>query len=91
MLIGFSGIFGLENFLDLGSGTGRTVWFFRDRCKVVRGVEPVAALIEQAVHKGVPNGVIVNANGYDLPFDDESFDAVLECGFCTMCAVGIAL
>ena len=71
---------GIETYLDVGAGTGRGVCFFQERGKRVHGVEPVTALIEQAHRKGVPAGVIVRGSGYRLPFDDNSFDAVYECG-----------
>jgi ubiquinone/menaquinone biosynthesis C-methylase UbiE len=70
----------LSTLLDVGSGTGRSVVFLLDHGKDVRGIEPVAALIEQAGKKGVPKGCIVQGSGYSLPFADDSFDAVIECG-----------
>jgi ubiquinone/menaquinone biosynthesis C-methylase UbiE len=71
---------GLRTFLDVGAGTGRGVCFLRDREKEVRGIEPVAAMIEKAESNGVPKGLLLQGSGYDLPFGDESFDAVFECG-----------
>jgi ubiquinone/menaquinone biosynthesis C-methylase UbiE len=72
--------FKLKTLLDVGAGTGRGVRFFQDRGREVRGVEPVKALIEQAEMRGVPKGLIVQGTGYSLPFEDECFDAVFECG-----------
>ena len=72
--------FGMETFLDVGAGTGRGMCFLRDRGKEVRGVEPVAAMIEKAEANGVPKGALLQGSGYKLPFEDESFDAVFECG-----------
>jgi ubiquinone/menaquinone biosynthesis C-methylase UbiE len=71
--------FGLETLLDVGAGTGRAVRFLLERSRCVRGVEPVNALIDQAEGRGVPKGLIVEGSGYSLPFEDKSFDAVLEC------------
>lgn len=71
---------GLNTLLDVGSGTGRSVAFLLDHGRDVRGVEPVMALIAEAENKGIPRGRIVEGNGYSLPFEDNSFDAVLECG-----------
>jgi ubiquinone/menaquinone biosynthesis C-methylase UbiE len=71
---------GLRTFLDVGAGTGRGICFLRDRGKEVRGIEPVAAMIERAELNGVPKGHLLQGSGYELPFEDESFDAVFECG-----------
>ena len=75
-----SNAFGLHTFLDVGAGTGRGMMYLRDRGKDVRGVEPVAAMIEKAESNGLPKGLLVQGDGYALPFADASFDAVLECG-----------
>jgi ubiquinone/menaquinone biosynthesis C-methylase UbiE len=72
--------FELDTFLDVGAGTGRGMRFLMDRGKKVRGVEPVVAMIEKAESNGLPKGLLVEGNGYELPFADGSFDAVLECG-----------
>jgi ubiquinone/menaquinone biosynthesis C-methylase UbiE len=75
-----SDLLGLRTLLDVGAGTGRAVLFFRERGRSIRGVEPIRALIDQAVAKGLPEGEIVCGDGQSLPFEDQSFDAVLECG-----------
>lgn len=75
-----SNTFGLRTFLDVGAGTGRGICFLRDRGKEVRGIEPVAAMIERAELNGVPKGLLVQGSGYELPFEDRAFDAVFECG-----------
>jgi ubiquinone/menaquinone biosynthesis C-methylase UbiE len=75
-----SNAFGLQTFLDVGAGTGRGVSFLRERGKDVRGIEPVAAMIETAELNGVPSGVLLQGSGYELPFEDAAFDAVFECG-----------
>jgi ubiquinone/menaquinone biosynthesis C-methylase UbiE len=75
-----SNAFGLQTFLDVGAGTGRGICFLRDRGKDVRGVEPVAAMIERAELNGVPPGALTQGTGYELPFEDDAFDAVFECG-----------
>jgi ubiquinone/menaquinone biosynthesis C-methylase UbiE len=72
--------FGLQTFLDVGAGTGRGIRFLRDRGKEVRGIEPVAAMIEKAEANGVPKGVLLQGSGYELPFEDGTVDAVFECG-----------
>lgn len=70
----------LQTVLDVGAGTGRAARFLRERGREVRGVEPVAPLIEEAEKQGLPKGLIVEGSGYALPFEDRSFDAALECG-----------
>jgi ubiquinone/menaquinone biosynthesis C-methylase UbiE len=72
--------FGLRTFLDVGAGTGRGICFLRDRGKEVRGIEPVAAMIERAELNGVPKGLLLQGSGYELPFENDAFDAVFECG-----------
>lgn len=72
-----------KSVLDVGAGTGRGVRHFMHSMPgvVVRGVEPVAERIQQAVqYKGVPANVIVQGVGESLPFEDRSFDAVYAFG-----------
>jgi ubiquinone/menaquinone biosynthesis C-methylase UbiE len=67
--------------LDVGTATGRGL---RDLKKAlpngfVCGIEPVAALIEQAVLNGAnAAGPVVRGSGAALPFADASFDVVCE-------------
>jgi SAM-dependent methyltransferase len=71
---------GVRRVLDVGAGTGRVHMFLSRRSPWVSavGVEPVMALISQAVQRnGVPPGSLVNAVGEDLPFRDASFDAIV--------------
>jgi ubiquinone/menaquinone biosynthesis C-methylase UbiE len=70
----------LKTLLDVGSGTGRGVRFLLERGRDARGIEPVSALIAEAEKSGIPKGRLVEGSGYALPFQDHSFDAVLECG-----------
>jgi ubiquinone/menaquinone biosynthesis C-methylase UbiE len=69
----------LKTVLDVGAGSGRGVRFLSERGRVVRGIEPVPALIHAAHDHGVPKGSIIEGTGYQLPFRDGSFDAALEC------------
>jgi len=69
--------------LDVGCGTGRGVAFIlKNKPRVsVQGIEPVPALIRQAVEtNGIPAALITEANGENLPFADRSIDATLACG-----------
>jgi ubiquinone/menaquinone biosynthesis C-methylase UbiE len=75
--------FGYRSILDVGAGTGRGVSHFINRHDQleVRGVEPVQAMIEEAVRSnGVPEDCIVEARGGALPFEDDAFDVVCEFG-----------
>ncbi len=71
---------GFATFLDVGAGTGRGVRFLLEKGWHVRGVEPVQALIDIAEATGIPSGIILNDSGYILPFEDNSFDVVVEFG-----------
>lgn len=74
---------GARSVLDVGAGTGRGVRNIQEAMPelIVRGIEPVAALIEQAVQKnGVPKGTLIQGVGEALPFPDASFDAVYSFG-----------
>jgi ubiquinone/menaquinone biosynthesis C-methylase UbiE len=80
---GLCDVLRVSSVLDVGCGTGRGMkYFLQNKPGVtVRGVEPVAALIEQAVTaNSVPADLIAEGTGEALPFADQSFDAVFECG-----------
>ncbi len=80
---GFFDALGVSSVLDVGCGTGRGLqYFLREKSGItVHGVEPVAALIEQAVKANlIPAHLITKGSGEALPFADQAFDAVFECG-----------
>jgi ubiquinone/menaquinone biosynthesis C-methylase UbiE len=67
--------------LDVGTATGRTLRDLKEALPhlSVCGVEPVAALVDQAIQKGnTAFGPIFQASGAALPFRDASFDVVCE-------------
>jgi ubiquinone/menaquinone biosynthesis C-methylase UbiE len=71
-----------QTVLDVGAGTGRGIRRLLDAIPSLSicGIEPVAALIQQSVHKnGLPQGMILQGSGDALPFEDASFDVV--CSF----------
>jgi ubiquinone/menaquinone biosynthesis C-methylase UbiE len=80
---GMFDLLGISSVLDVGCGTGRGVkYFLEERPGVqVRGVEPVAALIERAISaKSIPSELITEGSGEALPLADQSVDAAFECG-----------
>lgn len=71
----------VESLLDVGSATARGLGELAAQLPgiLVCGVEPVAALLRQAVESGVLRTVpLVRGSGESLPFADGSFDAVCE-------------
>lgn len=72
----------ISSILDVGCGTGRGVkWLLEKHSIKVIGIEPVQAMIEQAIHKNnIPQDSFILGSGESLPFEDNSFDAVCELG-----------
>jgi ubiquinone/menaquinone biosynthesis C-methylase UbiE len=71
----------LRSVLDVGTASGRTLRTLKTAVPelFICGIEPVAALLKQAVSLGnAGSGVIVQGKGDALPFADNSFDAVCE-------------
>jgi SAM-dependent methyltransferase len=74
-------LWNIYSFLDVGSGTGRAVEFLHDKGFEVRGIEPVSALVQEAVRRRPSIGQLIQCGcGESLPFADGSFDAVCEFG-----------
>jgi len=70
----------IRTILDVGTATGTGIRDLKQALPdvFVCGVEPVAALVDQAVLSGnIASGPIIQATGEALPFADASFDAVL--------------
>ena len=66
--------------LDVGAGTGRAVVKFKARwpdAKVI-GVEPVEALRRVGYENGLSESELIDGDALQLPFDDNSFDYVVE-------------
>ena len=83
MLFGFLRMIEARSVLDIGAGTGRAIRHLMDNMPdlLVRGVEPVAARIEQGVQKkGIPRGVVIQGVGEALPFENASIDVVCAFG-----------
>jgi len=69
--------------LDVGAGTGRGMRHLLEAKPelTIKGIEPVEALIEQAISaNGVPADALIVGTGENLPFPDDSFDAVMSLG-----------
>ena len=71
---------GVKRILDVGCGTGRATKVLLDAGFDVFGIEPVGALLQAAEGKGIPKERLVMGSGLQLPFPNESFDAVCEFG-----------
>jgi ubiquinone/menaquinone biosynthesis C-methylase UbiE len=72
---------GIQTVLDVGSATGRGLKDFQKALPgaFVCGLEPVAALVQQArLFSDSAQLAMVQASGEALPFSDASFDAVCE-------------
>ncbi len=83
LLFGFLRMIEARSVLDIGAGTGRAVRHLMDNMPdvSVRGLEPVAARIEEAVQKkGIPKGTIIQGVGEALPFENASIDVVCAFG-----------
>jgi ubiquinone/menaquinone biosynthesis C-methylase UbiE len=78
----FINLLDISSILDLGCGTGRGVkWLLENHSIKVFGVDPVQALIGQAIHKNnIIKDILIIGSGDLLPLKDNSFDAICELG-----------
>jgi ubiquinone/menaquinone biosynthesis C-methylase UbiE len=77
----FAAMLEVRTILDVGTATGSAVRDLKEAMPgvFVCGVEPVGALVQQAVkNANTKSGPIVQATGEALPFANASFDAVCE-------------
>jgi ubiquinone/menaquinone biosynthesis C-methylase UbiE len=71
----------VKTLLDVGTASGRALRTLKTAIPelFICGVEPVGALLDEAVARGnAESGVILQGRGDVLPFGDNSFDAVCE-------------
>lgn len=80
LLAAFIKLNNIQSVLDVGAGTGRAMRFLRDQCPdvSVKGIEPVPELREIGYRNGISEEDLVEGNGLDIPFPDNSFDLVCE-------------
>ncbi len=70
-----------RSLLDVGTASGRTLRILKTAIPelFICGIEPVAALLDEAVSSGnAKSGVVLRGKGDALPFADDSFDVVCE-------------
>jgi len=81
-LIGLLDYLNISSILDVGSGTGRVIKFLNDKNKNVKivGIEPVKELREIGYRNGIPNDILIDGNGLNIEFPNNSFDLVCEFG-----------
>jgi ubiquinone/menaquinone biosynthesis C-methylase UbiE len=72
----------IKSVLDVGAGTGRTLAYLQQihPSLTILGVEPVAELRAIGHQKGIETAILVDGDGKNLAFDDQSFDLVCEFG-----------
>jgi SAM-dependent methyltransferase len=72
---------GAGSVLDVGCGTGRALEYLKRANPEVSGygLEPVGELLDVAVSKGIECNRLIRGSVLELPFQDRSFDVVLEC------------
>lgn len=73
---------GITSVLDIGCGTGRAYRYLSSRHPdlLIRGIDPVPELLDQAISHGVPTEAVQVGSGQSIPFPADSFDAVIEIG-----------
>lgn len=80
-IIGMLRLLKVRTVLDVGTASGRMLRNLKSSIPElsVCGVEPVGALIDQAILRGsATSGALIQGKGQALPFADKSFDAVCE-------------
>lgn len=68
-----------RDLLDVGCGTGPMIELLSKEYPDIRltGLDITPGMIEAAQAKGIPNATFVVGDSEDLPFEDDSFDAVI--------------
>ncbi|WP_353930480.1 class I SAM-dependent methyltransferase [Okeanomitos corallinicola TIOX110] len=80
LLASYIEFYQIRSVLDVGAGTGRTILWLKRRFPnlIIKGIEPVKELREQGYIKGILESELVDGDGCNLPFPDNSVDLVCE-------------
>lgn len=62
--------------LEVGCGDGKRTVELAKRCASVIAIDPDATKLDEAKARQIPNATFQIGGGEDLPFNDDSFDAV---------------
>lgn len=69
-----------KDIVDIGSGSGRSTFYFAQYAKSVIGVEPEKAMQElaerEAIRRGITNVRFLEGSGQEIPLPDKSVDIV---------------
>jgi ubiquinone/menaquinone biosynthesis C-methylase UbiE len=81
-LSGLIALHRFESLLDVGSGTGRCLMYLKEQGLTLSlaGVEPVAAMRDIGIRKGLSEAELFEGNALALPFGDKSVDVVCSFG-----------
>ena len=70
-----------ESALEVGCSIGRNLLALRNLIPRIHGIDPNTKVVQSAAEMLADSGVVVQeANAFDLPFDDQSFDLVFTSG-----------
>ena len=72
----------IKSILDIGSGTGRTIMYLKDKRPDIRfvGIEPVKELREIGYEQGISETELVAGDALNLQYEKNEFDLVCEFG-----------
>lgn len=82
IMLGLFDYLGVKSVLDIGSGTGRALRYIQEHRPDIRivGIEPVEALRQEGMKKGLASDVLRAGDATALEFADGEFDIVCEFG-----------
>tara|TARA_B110000208_G_C11616945_1_gene375738 strand:- start:63 stop:779 length:717 start_codon:yes stop_codon:yes gene_type:complete len=81
-LFGLIDFLEVKSILDVGSGTGRVISFFKNKNSAIKviGIEPVKELRKVGYEQGISENDLIDGSGLGINFPDNSFDLVCEFG-----------